>query len=189
MDINSAEFVKSVLGTNEILYSQYPQVVFVGRSNVGKSSVINSLVRRKGLVKSGSTPGKTQQINYFLINNNTYFIDLPGYGFMKIGLKQKEKIRKMLIWYLFNSAVRFKKVVLIIDSRVGPSKFDIEMLDLLREKKDDFVIIANKSDKLKQREISQKLAMIQEKTNEKNIILYSAKTNKGREKLLERLAL
>ncbi|MCG2809303.1 MAG: 50S ribosome-binding GTPase, partial [Candidatus Portnoybacteria bacterium] len=87
MMIQSAEFVKSVLGTNEILYSEYPQIAFVGRSNVGKSSVINSLVERKGLVKSGSTPGKTQQINYFLINKNTYFIDLPGYGFMKISLK------------------------------------------------------------------------------------------------------
>ncbi|MBU4082459.1 ribosome biogenesis GTP-binding protein YihA/YsxC [Patescibacteria group bacterium] len=189
MMIQSAEFVKSVLGTNEILYSEYPQIAFVGRSNVGKSSVINSLVERKGLVKSGSTPGKTQQINYFLINKNTYFIDLPGYGFMKISLKQKEKIRKMIIWYLFKSSVIFKKVVLIIDAKVGPSAFDIEMLGLLRKRENDFVIIANKSDKLKQKEVKKQLEMIKKKTGEANIILYSAKTNRGREELLEQLAL
>lgn len=187
MNIQSAEFVKGIIGTNEILNDGYPQVVFVGRSNVGKSSVINSLVKRSNLVKSCSRPGKTQQINFFLINKNIYFVDLPGYGFMKIALKQKEKIRKMIIWYLFNSGVRFKKIVLIIDAKVGPSEFDIEMLGLLREKRADFVVIANKIDKLKQGEIRKQLALIKKKTGEENIILYSAKTKKGREELLERI--
>ena len=183
------EFVKGIIGTNAITEDGLPQVAFIGRSNVGKSSVINSLVERRGLVKSSSTPGKTQQINFFLINKNIYFVDLPGYGFMKISLKQKEKIRKMLIWYLFNSAVKFKKVVLIIDAKIGPSEFDIEMLDLLRKKGDSIVIVANKADKLKQGEIKKQLALIKEKTGEENIILYSAKTNRGREELLEQLSL
>lgn len=187
MIIKSAEFVKGITGTNEILGGKYPQVVFVGRSNVGKSSVINSLVQRSNLVKFASRPGKTLQINFFLINGKVYFVDLPGYGFMKISLKQKEKIRKMIIWYLFNSAVKFKKIVLIIDVRVGPSDFDTEMLNLLREKEHNFVIVANKVDKLKQKEIKKKLEMIKEKTGEENIILYSAKTKKGREELLEQL--
>ncbi|MEA2113493.1 MAG: ribosome biogenesis GTP-binding protein YihA/YsxC [Patescibacteria group bacterium] len=187
MIIKSAEFIKGITGTNEILRARHPQIVFIGRSNVGKSSVINSLVKRSRLVKSASRPGKTLQINFFLINRKIYFVDLPGYGFMKISLKQKEKIRKMIIWYLFNSMVKFKKVVLIIDAKVGPSVFDIEMLDLLRKKGESVVIVANKTDKLKQGEIKKQFEVIKSKIGEENIILYSAKTNKGREELLEQL--
>jgi len=185
MNIKTAEFIKGIIGTNKILEDGKPQVVFIGRSNVGKSSVINSLVQRKNLVKSSSVPGKTQQINFFLINKEIYFVDLPGYGFIKISLKKKEKIRKMMFWYLFRSKVKFKKAVLIIDIKVGPSAFDIEMFDLLHKYDYEIVVVANKVDKLKQGEINKQLKLVREKIKVNDILPYSAKTKKGRDELLK----
>lgn len=187
MEIKSAEFIKGILGTNEILEDGIPQVAFAGRSNVGKSSVINSLVNRKNLVKSSSMPGKTKQINFFLINKEIYFIDLPGYGFIKTSLKQKEKIRKMILWYLFRSGVEFKKVVLIIDARVGLSEFDKEMLDLLNKNRHSVVVVINKIDKLKKNKLVEQLKIIQEKIGDNEIIPYSAKTKEGRNDLLNKI--
>ena len=187
MDIKTAEFVKGVIGTNEILEDDKPQIVFAGRSNVGKSSVINSLVNRRNLVKSSSTPGKTKEINFFLINQEVYFVDLPGYGFIKISLKKKEKIRKMILWYLFYSGIKFKKVVLIIDAKVGLSEFDMEMLDTLNKNDFKVVIVANKTDKLKQSQLIKQTKLIQEKIGDNKMILYSARTKKGRDELLDEI--
>ncbi|HFC36125.1 MAG TPA: ribosome biogenesis GTP-binding protein YsxC, partial [Candidatus Moranbacteria bacterium] len=119
MQIKTAKFVKGIIGTDEILRDGKQQIAFVGRSNVGKSSVINSLVGIKKLAKSSATPGRTQEINFFLINDKVYFVDLPGYGFAKISKKQREKIRKMIIWYLSYAETKPCKVVLIIDAKVG----------------------------------------------------------------------
>ena len=177
MEIKTAEFIKGITGTNEILDDDRPQVAFIGRSNVGKSSVINSLVNRRNLVKSGSKPGKTQEINFFLINNKIYFVDLPGYGFMKASLKRREKAMKMILWYLFRSGVKFKKVILIIDVKVGLTDFDQTMLGLLNENKIPVIIVANKVDKLKKREL----------VEQDNVILYSAKTKYGRNVLLDKI--
>ena len=187
MEIKTAEFVKGIIGTNEILEDKRPQVAFVGRSNVGKSSVINSLVNRKNLVKSGAKPGKTRQINFFLINKKIYFVDLPGYGFIKMPLKQREKIRKMIFWYLFRSEVKFKKVVLIIDARIGLTEFDEETLNLLNENKYPFVVIANKIDKLKKNKLIGQLKIIQKRAGDNKIIPYSAKTKEGRSELLNKI--
>ncbi|MFH1671695.1 MAG: ribosome biogenesis GTP-binding protein YihA/YsxC [Candidatus Portnoybacteria bacterium] len=183
MEIKTAEFIKGILGTNQILEDGIPQVAFIGRSNVGKSSLINSLVSRRSLVKSGSRPGKTQQINFFLINKEIYFVDLPGYGYIKVAPKQKEKIRRMILWYLFDSGVKFKKVVLIIDARIGLSEFDTQMLGLLNKNSYPVVVVANKIDKLKKNQLNKQLEIIKEKVNQNKIIPYSAKTNKGREEL------
>ena len=187
MEIKSAKFIKGILGTNELLKDQRLQVAFIGRSNVGKSSVINSLVNRKDLVKSGSKPGKTRQINFFLINEKVYFVDLPGYGFLKASLKDKEKIRKMIFWYLFRSEINFKKVVLIIDARIGLNEFDKEMLALLNKKEFPVVIAANKVDKLKKNELDKRLKNIKETVGDNIVILYSAKTKKGRDELLDEI--
>ena len=187
MEIKSAEFIKGILGTNELLEDQRLQVAFIGRSNVGKSSVINSLVNRRDLVKSGSRPGKTRQINFFLIYGKVYFVDLPGYGFLKASLKEKEKIRKMIFWYLFRSEIHFKKVVLIIDAKIGLNKFDKEMLDLLNEKEFSVVIAVNKTDKLKKNVLNKQLEIIQKEVGENIAIPYSAKTKKGRDELLNEI--
>ncbi len=187
MEIKSAEFIKGILGTNELLEDERLQVAFIGRSNVGKSSVINSLVNRKDLVKSGSKPGKTRQINFFLINGKVYFVDLPGYGFLKASLKEKEKIRKMLFWYLFRSEIHFKKVVLIIDAKIGLNEFDKEMLSSLNEKEFPVVIAVNKTDKLKRNVLDKQLKIIQKEVGDNVIVSYSAKTKKGRDELLDEI--
>ncbi len=187
MEIKEAKFIKGITGSNPILEDEIPQVAFIGRSNVGKSSVINSLVRRKNLVKSSSTPGKTKEINLFLINNKFYFVDLPGYGYMRTGLKQKEKIRRMILWYLFHSDIEFKKVVLIIDARIGLDQFDLEILKSLNENRHSVLIVVNKTDKLKRNQLEKQLKKIKEENKENEIIPYSAKTKKGREDLLNKI--
>jgi len=187
MEIKTSKFVKGIIGTDKILEDGKPQIVFIGRSNVGKSSVINSLAKRNNLVKSGSRPGKTQQINFFLINEKVYFVDLPGYGFITASLERKEKIRKMILWYLFYSEVKFKKVVLIIDALTGPSEFDKEILGLLNKNEYPIILVANKIDKLKKNKLTGRLKVLQEETGHNEIILYSAKTKKGRDELLAKI--
>jgi len=179
MKIKSAEFIKGIIGTDDIMNDGIPQVAFVGRSNVGKSSVINSLVNRKNLVKSSATPGKTQQINFFLVNDNIYFVDLPGYGFAKLSEKKREKLRKLILWYLSDSGVKPYKVVLIIDAKVGPTDFDMEMLGFLAEHGHNVIILANKADKLNMSERAKQSKLIQEKLRSKDIFFYSAKTKDG----------
>lgn len=187
MDVKTAEFVKGVIGTDKILEDNKPQIAFVGRSNVGKSSIINLLANRKNLVKSSSKPGKTRQINFFLINEKVYFVDLPGYGFMKIKLKKKEKIRKLIIWYLFRSEVKIDKVVLIIDAKTGPTDFDMEMLDLLKNTEREIIIVANKIDKLKKNDIKIQISKIEGITEYKGIIPFSAKKKIGKEELSKKI--
>lgn len=184
MNITSAEFVKGILGTDPILKEKYPQIAFVGRSNVGKSSVINSLVMRKDLVKSSSMPGKTREINFFFINKKIYFVDLPGYGFARMGAKGAEKIRKLILWYLGSGEAKVRIVVLIVDACVKPMPYDKEMADILRAENIPFVILANKIDRLNQTERSHNLKQIEAHLGSL-AVPYSARTHKGREELLE----
>lgn len=183
MEITSATFVKGILGTDPILKHKSPQIAFVGRSNVGKSSVINSLVMRKDLVKSSSMPGKTREINFFDINKKYYFVDLPGYGFARMGAKGAEKIRKLILWYLGSGEAKVRLVVLIVDASVEPMPYDKEMADILRAEHIPFVVVANKIDRLNQTERSHNLKQI-EATLGADAFPYSARTHKGREELL-----
>ncbi len=185
--IKSAEFIKGVVGTDPILKDKLPQIAFVGRSNVGKSSVINALTGTKGLAISSSTPGRTLQLNFFLINERAYFVDLPGYGYARASLAQAEKMRKMIMWYLEHNENRPSKVVLIIDGNVGPKKFDIEMMELLSENGYKVTVVANKMDKVKASELVKKQRAIKEILDTENIIYFSTKTKKGKEELLEML--
>lgn len=186
MDIKSAQFKKGIRGTDGILYENVPQVAFVGRSNVGKSSLINCLLGSKDLVKSGKIPGKTREINFFLINGNCYFIDLPGYGFAKMNLDKGEQTAKMIQWYFFEKVYK-RKVVLVLDMKVGPTVLDLEMLRILREQNQDIVIVANKADVLNQKERSAQMKNIKEKIQVAKIILCSAKTGEGRSEILQRI--
>jgi len=187
MNVKTAEFVKGIVGTDEILKNGIPQIAFVGRSNVGKSSVLNSLVGNKKLAKSSSTPGRTQEINFFLINGKKYFVDLPGYGFARISKKQREKIRKMIIWYLSYAESKPQKVILIIDIKAGIKEFDLDMLDLLYEEKIETVVVANKADKIKNKDKHKVIQKMENILRDKNItpITYSAKTSFNKERLLE----
>ena len=183
MSVKTAEFIKGVVGDDRILEESKPQIAFIGRSNVGKSSVINSLAGKKGLVKSSSTPGKTREINFFLINEKLYFVDLPGYGFAKASFEQREKIRQLILWYLTYVEIKNRKFVLIIDAKVGLTKLDSEMIDILNEYEREFIVVANKADKLKRSERNKKLKEILRKVGSKEVILYSAKTGEGRGEL------
>lgn len=183
--ITSAQFIKGVVGGEGLPGDIFPQIAFVGRSNVGKSSVINCLTGTKGLAISSSTPGRTLQLNFFLINEKVYFVDLPGYGYSKISLKSAEKMRKMIMWYLEHNQRKPEKVVLIVDANVGPTKFDLEMLELLRENAYDFLILANKADKIKQSEMVKKRRILEEKVDGYRVVYFSTKTARGKEEILE----
>ena len=179
MKILSAEFIKSVVGEDPILQNGIPQIAFIGRSNVGKSSTINSLVKRQGLAITSSSPGRTQQINIFLVDNSFYLVDLPGYGFAKLSQKDKKWLFNLINWYLFNQSVEQKKIVLIIDANVGPTADDLEMLWALEERRKDILVVANKVDKIKKSEYNKQIKKISEKIGDHKIIFYSAKTGLG----------
>lgn len=185
MNITSAEFIKGIRGTDKILYDGKLQIAFVGRSNVGKSSVINSLVERKNLARSSSNPGKTIRLDFFLINNKFYFVDLPGYGFANMSDEKHEDIRKMMMWYLQYSEIPKRRIVLIIDALVGMTDFDRQMIELLHEYHIDFVVVANKSDKLKQEQKVEQVKLITEECGDVPVMLYSARTKDGRGALLK----
>lgn len=183
MVISTAEFIKGIIGTDPILKEKHPNIAFVGRSNVGKSSVINSLVMRKDLVKSSSMPGKTREINFFIINNKLYFVDLPGYGFARMGAKGAEKIRKLILWYLGSREAHVNFVILIVDSVVKPMPYDREMADILRAENIPFVVVANKIDRLNQTERAHNLKAIESQLGA-SALPYSARTHYGRGELL-----
>ena len=184
MKIESAKFVKSVSGSDSALESNTPQVAFIGRSNSGKSSVINSLVNQNNLATTSSFPGRTQKINLFLINESLYFIDLPGYGYAKVPEKLKNSLKAMVNWYFFVSNYGQKKVILIIDANVGPTKDDLDMLYSLEDHGKDIIVVANKIDKIKQSEYEEQFKHINELVGIHKIIPYSAKKKIGVKELL-----
>lgn len=178
MNIKSATFIKSVIGTNETLEDGKPQIALIGRSNAGKSSIINSLTNQKNLAKTSSFPGRTQQINLFLINKAFYLVDLPGYGFAKIPKEERERIEKMIHWYLFASPYK-QKVVLIIDANVGPTDLDMEMLYALEKAGKHIVVVANKVDKIKKTDYESQMEKIKTTIGNHTIIPYSSETHVG----------
>ena len=187
MRITSARFVKGITGTNDILYDGRFQIAFIGRSNVGKSTLINSLAGRKHMARTSSSPGQTIRMDFFLINEMFYFVDFPGYGYAKTSADKREKLRKMILWYLMYSKVKNRLIILITDANVGITDFDRDSLDIIREQKLPHIIIANKADKLKMSEREPKLNAIREVSKDSLTIAYSAKENSGRAILLDNL--
>lgn len=180
MIITSAVFVKSINGTDKILYDGKFQVAFVGRSNVGKSSLINSLVHQKKLARSSKAPGKTKFLDFFLIDNKFYFVDFPGYGFAHRSQEDREHFRKLMMWYFEYSEVKRRLVVHIIDAVVGVMDFDRQMIEYLSKLGIDFVIVANKIDKLSFHERQKNIEAIQKECKNNTVIPYSAVTNEGK---------
>ena len=186
MKIISANFVKSIRGTDPILLDPMPQFAFVGRSNVGKSSLINCLLNSNILVKSGKKPGKTQEINFFIVNRNMYFVDLPGYGFSKVKFDKREQFSKMIQWYLLESVLK-RKVIFVLDARIKPSDLDIEMYRILIENHQEVIIAANKIDALTQKECHQNIKEITEAFPYSIVIPCSTKTKIGREEIWKKI--
>ncbi len=174
MKITSAIFVAGLQGTDPLLGDGTPQVAFIGRSNVGKSSVINSVTGVEGLAKTSSFPGRTQAVNLFRINNVLYLVDLPGYGFARTSHKGQDRLAQIIDWYFFNSPYQQKLIVLIIDAQVGPTDNDFEMLRLLETEQKNVIIVANKIDKLKRMELMAQLKDIRAAVGDHVVIPYSA---------------
>ena len=183
MKIVSAKFIKGIIGTDDILYDGKFQVAFMGRSNVGKSSLINSLTGMDTLARSSSSPGKTIRMDFFLINAKEYFVDFPGYGYAKHSWEKREKLAKMILWYLLYSEVKNRLVVLIIDAKVGVTAFDADMIKTLREKHIDHVIVANKIDNVPLSQRENQLTLIRNEYKNSVVIPYSSKQKSGRDTL------
>jgi len=188
MNITAAKFVKGVVGEDEILGDGVPQVAFVGRSNVGKSSVINSLTNQKGLAKTSSFPGRTQEINIFLIaasgGKSFYLVDLPGYGYAKASKDVQAKLQQLIYWYLLDSHYEQETVVLIIDGSIGATETDMQMLYSLDKAGKNIVVVANKVDKIKKSDYHKQLKDIQSAVGEHKVIAYSAEKKIGIAELL-----
>jgi len=183
-NIVSAVFVKGVVGACEELENKLPQIAFIGRSNAGKSSVINSLTRQKDLARISSAPGRTREINLFLINKAFYLTDLPGYGFVKASREARERLEQLINWYLFLSGYEQKLIVLIIDAELGLTESDLNILESLIKYKKNIIIVANKIDKIKPSAYARQLEKIQNQAGNLKVIPYSAKKKIGAGKLL-----
>ena len=178
--IKKVKFLKSAVKREDYPPPVYPEVAFVGRSNVGKSSIINAILGRN-IAKVSSSPGKTRLINFFLVNDNFYFVDLPGYGFAKVSKAEREKWRKMIERY-FHTRENLKNVVLLVDSRHKPTELDIIMKEWLETLGIPFVVVGTKMDKLNQSEKAKAKKIIRETLNlDKNfpVFLTSAKEKTG----------
>ncbi len=181
--ITSATFIKGVVEPDDILEDGTPQIAFIGRSNVGKSSIINTLTNNKKLAITSSFPGRTQEINVFLINKSFYLMDLPGYGYAKNSKAGKERIQELINWYLFESPYTQKYVVLLIDANIGPTKDDIDMLENLQDTKKNIIVVANKIDKIKKSEVKKNLDKIRNTIGPHTIIPFSAEKKIGIQEL------
>lgn len=187
-EVKKVEFVRGIIGTDSILEDGRPQIAFVGRSNVGKSSTLNALTGHT-IARASKKPGKTQEINFFLVNDAFHFVDLPGYGYAQISASVAEKLRKHIIWYLSESGVDPKWIVLILDAKVGLTDLDRDMLDILSAEGHRVLILANKIDKLNQRDTHACMKQIREDldeyTLEYTLVPFSAETKKGKEEVLK----
>lgn len=179
MNIKSAVFVRSVVDDASMLTDNLPQIAFIGRSNVGKSSLINAITGVNDLARSSNTPGHTRELNFFLINKSCYFVDLPGYGYAQGSHAHRDMLGERIRWYFAHATIPLHKVVLIIDAKVGPTRDDQEMCAYLMETKRDIVIVANKIDKLKANEIKKSLAAITSILGPHTLIPFSAEKKLG----------
>lgn len=173
--------------TSKLPQSKYPEAAFAGKSNVGKSSLINALMNRKSLARTSSQPGKTQTINYYNINDNLYFVDLPGYGYAKTSARVREQWGRMIENYL-NKSKQLKLVFLLVDIRHEPTENDRIMYRWVCENGYEPVIIATKLDKINRSQVQKQLKLIRTGLEAKEgtvIIPFSAQTKQGREEIYE----
>src|SRR5258707_13077936 len=182
MKVTSAEFIKSAFAETDWPSDRKPEIAFLGRSNVGKSSFINSLLGVRGLARTSSTPGRTQSVNFFLINGKFRFVDLPGYGYARAPRDVKAKWSAAATDYL---AKRDQLVlsIHIVDSRHEPTKQDLQLHEWLEHHQKPHTIVATKSDKLSNNELRQNIARISRAFQTDQIVTYSAVPKQGREKV------
>lgn len=186
LNVHKAEFVRSAADPKDFSRDPLPQIAFAGRSNVGKSSVINRLLNRKNFARVGAAPGKTTHINYFRIDEKLYLVDLPGYGYAKVSKAEKDRWAK-LIQSWFDDPELMTLGILIVDARHKPTENDITMAEYFQNSQKPWAVVANKLDKLKKSEIEPNMALIRDtlKLSEcVKVIPFSAEKGTGRETLL-----
>ncbi|MDD3347156.1 ribosome biogenesis GTP-binding protein YihA/YsxC [Oscillibacter sp.] len=190
LDFGKAEFIRSAAAPEQFLRDGFPQFAFAGRSNVGKSSVINRLLGRKNMAYVGAAPGKTTQINYFLVSRKAYLVDLPGYGYAKVSRTEKERWGQLMESYFQEERNLITVGVLIVDIRHKPTADDVIMHNWFRETGCPEIVVANKLDKLKKSEVEPALSLIRqtlELDTEETLLPFSAEKGVGREELIRLL--
>ena len=190
MIVHSANFITSAPALASCPPSEWPEIAFAGRSNVGKSSLINCLLNRKGLVRTSSTPGRTQLLNYFAINEELYFVDLPGYGFARAPRSVREKWQPMVHGYL-QGRETLRAVVWLLDVRRDPSREDLEFLDWLEESEIPTIPVVTKVDKVSKNELGRSLAKISSATGLPKELLtpFSVQTRQGHKEVWELISM
>lgn len=186
MKITSATFIKSAFERRHWVDDRLPEIAFLGRSNVGKSSLINSLLLRKGLARTSNTPGRTQSINFFLINEAFYFADLPGYGFARVSKSMRSDWGKMAEEYLA-SREQLALCVQLIDSRHKPSALDVQLNEWLEFNQKPHFIVATKADKISNNELQKSLNEAKKVLHGADIVGFSAQTGRGRDEIWREL--
>jgi len=183
MKVTNAEIVISAVKPEQYPNSSLPEFALAGRSNVGKSSFINKMINRKNLARTSSKPGKTQTLNFFLINDSLYFVDVPGYGFAKVSKKEREAWGRMIETYL-TTRKQLRAVVLIVDLRHSPTNDDVMMYEFLKHYEIPAVIIATKADKIPKGKWQKHLKVVREtlKVVESDpVIIFSSETGQGKD--------
>ena len=186
LNVNKAEFIRSAASPKQFIQSSIPSVVFAGKSNVGKSSVINRMLNRKNFARVGASPGKTIHVNYFLIDQKIYFVDLPGYGYAKVSQAERDRWGKLMEDF-FATPGLIDLGVMIVDARHKPTADDVTMADWFKHSGCRLVVVANKLDKLKKSEIEPNMQQIRETLalpEQVLLIPFSAEKGQGRELLL-----
>ena len=186
LNVNRAEFIRSAASPRQFIRSSVPTVVFAGKSNVGKSSVINRVLNRRNFARVGASPGKTVHVNYFLIDEKLYFVDLPGYGYAKVSQAERDRWAKLMEDF-FAEASLMSLGVMIVDARHKPTADDVTMTAWFKDSGRPMLVVANKLDKLKKSEIEPNLALIRETLAlpaEVTLIPFSAEKGQGRDALL-----
>ena len=182
MKIISAEFVKSAFEEAHWTRDNLPEIAFLGRSNVGKSSLLNSLLQRKALARTSNTPGRTQSLNYFLVNQKFYFVDLPGYGYAKVSKTMRAEWGKMAENYLAKREPLVLSIQLV-DSRHEPTKLDEQLHDWLTHYQKPNIVVATKADKLSSNQLQKSLESIGQKLMGSVVLSYSSVTGHGRDEV------
>lgn len=188
--LERAEYCRSAGSPDQFLRDGLPQIVFAGRSNVGKSSVINRLVNRKNLAYVGASPGKTTQVNYYLVDQRLYLVDLPGYGYAKVSRGEKERWGRLMEDFFRQEGAHLTAGVQIVDIRHRPTADDCTMRGWFRESGCPLIVVANKLDKLKKSQIDPALALIRdtlELTDRDTLLPFSAEKGMGKEALIAAL--
>lgn len=182
MRVIDATFLRSVAGPEQLPRDGFPQIAFSGRSNVGKSSLINALVNRKALAQTSSAPGKTRLLNFYRINRRFYFVDLPGYGFAKVPLAERRKWRTLIENYIKNN-LSLAGVVALIDSRIGATELDLELFEWLDALRVPVLVAATKADQLSRRQQAERLKTIHQQLQAfsvNEVLLFSARNGLGK---------